>query len=433
MTPPPPFRVLYMDFAPAAGGSLVSLASLLRGLDWEQWQPQVVLSEQNPFDAFEGMGVQVHRVPTPQWAHLIPSGPSVSPSSRPGTASRVRAWVRETPPLGPLVSLWGSWRDWRRHTLPLAQTLAPILAAYQPHLVHLNDALPLVRAGVWAARRAGVPVIVHTRSFVFPTFWDQHRLLPHVQGFIFISQAIAQAHLSHISHPPLFRIIPNPVDTSRFQYPRPHPGLRHELGIPLEVPLVGFIGRLVPWKGAHIFVEAMARLRAWHPQVRGVVVGSADTPQAQAYVRELRARSQALGLTSHLFWLGRRQDTPRILAGLDVLAHCSVEPEPFGRVIIEGMAAGVPVVASKAGGAAEIIQHGENGFLSPPGDADALARALHTLLNDPDLRARLAAHGRRTVQERYTIEAHVASVTQFYDTLLAFLKNAKTLFVTRNS
>lgn len=414
MRSPPPFRVLYMDFAPAAGGSLVSLASLLRGLDWDQWQPHVVLSEQNPFDEFERMGVRVHRVPTPQWAHLIPSGAPGSPSPRPQAASRVRDWVRKSPPLAPLIALLGSWRGWRRHTLPLAQALAPILAAYRPHLVHLNDALPLVRAGVLAAQRAGVPVVVHTRSFVFPTFWDQRRLLPRVQGFIFISQAIARAHLSHISHPPQFRVIPNPVDTNLFQYPRPHPGLRRELGLPAEAPLVGFIGRLVPWKGAHIFVEALARLRAWHPQVRGVVVGSADTPQARAYAQELRARSQALGLASHLFWLGRRQDTPRILAGLDILAHCSVEPEPFGRVIIEGMAAGVPVVASKAGGAAEIIQHGENGLLTPPGDADALARALHTLLNDPELRARLAAQGRHTVQERYTVEAHVTAVTRFY-------------------
>ncbi|MCB0199100.1 MAG: glycosyltransferase, partial [Anaerolineae bacterium] len=156
-----------------------------------------------------------------------------------------------------------------------------------------------------------------------------------------------------------------------------------------------------------------------HPGVHGVVVGAPDQSDGTAYAESLRRQAQKNGLAERLHFTGPRRDVPQILASLDILVHSAVRPEPFGRVIIEGMAARRPVVASASGGATEIITNGETGLLTPPGDAAALATALDRLLRDPAGRGQLAAAGRRLVENRYQIGTQVAAVQDFYDEILA--------------
>ena len=112
-----------------------------------------------------------------------------------------------------------------------------------------------------------------------------------------------------------------------------------------------------------------------------------------AYAGELRTQVQNLGLGDRVSFTGFRADIAAELARLDVLVHASVVPEPFGQVVVEGMAAGVAVIASDAGGPAEIIERERSGLLVPPGDVAALAAALQRLAGDSTLRARLAAAG----------------------------------------
>jgi glycosyltransferase involved in cell wall biosynthesis len=190
------------------------------------------------------------------------------------------------------------------------------------------------------------------------------------------------------------------------------------MGVAPDAPLIGMIGRIVPWKGQHIFLDALARLRQQHPEVIAVIVGEAHGAQEESYRQKLLAQARALDLEENLIWLGYRQDIPHILAGLGMLIHCSVKPEPFGRVIIEGMAAGLPVIASDAGGAKEIVEDGVNGLLTPPGDVPALAAAMQKILEDRALRERLQSAGRQRAREHYSLDAHVAAVTSFYEELL---------------
>ena len=412
-----PIRILYMDLAPFPGGSVISLAHLVGGLDRARWQPMVVLSAQNGFAGFEGMGVPVARVRTPQWERLAGGGEDEGEEMGETKSGSVAAFMRSGRYRRKFWRMGGEVRHWQRDVLPVARALRPIIRAFQPQLIHLNDAIPLVRPGILAARWTHTPVINHSRSFVLPNALDRRWLLPSLQGMIFISEAVARAQLQGISSSPATRVIPNPVDLAAFQQPVDRGAVRRELGIPEDAPLVGMVGRLVPWKGQHIFIEALARLQGECPRVHGLIVGDADSRQGRAYKNQLLARSRELGVEDRLHWAGHRTDLPRVLAALDALAHCSVEPEPFGRVIIEGMAAGVPVVGSRAGGVVEIIEDGVNGLLTRPGDAEALARALARLLNDPPLRETLAENGRRTVIQRYTVEAHVRAVTRFYEAL----------------
>ena len=160
-------------------------------------------------------------------------------------------------------------------------------------------------------------------------------------------------------------------------------------------------------------VRPLVALAAVNPFTR---FEEADGP---GYAGRVQAQAEALGLGRHLHMAGFRGDIPQVLRAADVVVHCSVKPEPFGRVIIEGMAAGRPVVASALGGAAEIISDGLDGLLAPAGDAVALAAALNRLLADPEERRRLGEAAQRTVAQRYQVDAHVQAVRTFYERVLA--------------
>ncbi len=400
-------RILYVDLAPYPGGSIISLAQLIAGLDKERWEPIVVLSRQNPFSGFAEMGVDVVYVPTPQWERLAratsghPSSSTTAP--HPGPAFKRTALWR----------FGGEMRRWGRDIWPVVRALRPIIQRFHPQLMHLNDALPLVRHGILAAKLTRTPVINHSRSFVLPHRLERRWLLPSLQGMIFISKAVARAQLQHVDSPPPSRVIPNPVNLDVFCRNDFH-DLRQDLGLPADAPLIAMVGRIAPWKGQHIFIEAFAHLRQHMPDAHALIIGDAGTGRDQQYKEALIARSLEMHLQDHLLWLGHRSDIPSILMNCDLLVHCSVEPEPFGRVIIEGMAAGVPVIGSRAGGVPEIIDHEVNGLLTPPGDIAALAAAMLRLLTDRPLRERVIANGQRTVKQRYTVEKHVQAVTEFY-------------------
>ena len=183
---------------------------------------------------------------------------------------------------------------------------------------------------------------------------------------------------------------------------------------------IGIVGRITRWKGQHVFLEAASRLRAaGREDVRFVIVG-APLFGEEAYEQELRQMVERAGLAEQVEFLGFQEDVPAVLRGLDLLVHASVTPEPFGQVVIEGMAAGLPAIGTDGGGVREIITHGENGLLVPMGDAAALARALEDLLGDPEKARRLALAGQAHVRAHFTAEQAARKIEQVYAEVLGF-------------
>jgi glycosyltransferase involved in cell wall biosynthesis len=203
-------------------------------------------------------------------------------------------------------------------------------------------------------------------------------------------RALRPRRSTHLVHPG--------VDTERFDARRLADGrsLRKRLGLPVDAPIFGSVGRFERWKGFHVILDAAAVLRAAHPDVCCVLVG-APHPQDPGYADELRARARRLGLDGNVVFAGH-QDAPEVwMQAMDVFVLAS-HNEPFGIVVIEAMALGKPVVATAEGGPTEVITCEEQGTLVPWGDPGALSRALARFLSDEALRNRVGEAARLRAQ-----------------------------------
>lgn len=196
-------------------------------------------------------------------------------------------------------------------------------------------------------------------------------------------------------------VIPNGIDPAPFeqqsrQDARASVATEFALG---AAPVYGVFGRICGWKGQAVAIAALAKSAEGHLLVVG---GPLFGEEAQdAMLRDLAVR---LGVEDRVHFCGFRQDIARLMASTDLVLHCSTEPEPFGRVIVEGMMAGVPVIATHGGGASEILAGSGAGRLVPPGDPQALAQAIESMMRDPALRADMSARGRAHARRDYTLD-----------------------------
>jgi glycosyltransferase involved in cell wall biosynthesis len=190
------------------------------------------------------------------------------------------------------------------------------------------------------------------------------------------SQAAAAAFVQAGGRQDLVEIVPNGLALP----PEPSSAdeLRQALGLPAG-PLVGVFSRLAPWKGQHVLIEALAGL----PNVSCIVVGDALFGE-QSYAAELKQMVLERGLAERVRFLGHRSDVPKLMRAVDALVHPSIDPEPFGRTLVEAMLAGVPVIATNAGAAPDILEGGRAGTLVAPNDPQALASAIASVLAKPE-------------------------------------------------
>jgi glycosyltransferase involved in cell wall biosynthesis len=188
--------------------------------------------------------------------------------------------------------------------------------------------------------------------------------------------------------------IANPARVQAFRAP-----------FPAEAKLIGVVGR-IKWhrKGQEVLVRAAALLRHQHPEAHYLIVGS-TAPGNENHEIRLRELIVECGLENNVLLTGDCHDPASAFAALDIAVAPSIQPEPFGCVVIEAMAAGTPVVGSLCGGISEQIIDGESGLLFTPGDPEALAEALHILLEAPELCERFASEGRRRVRENFSLES----------------------------
>jgi glycosyltransferase involved in cell wall biosynthesis len=301
-------------------------------------------------------------------------------------------------------------------------TLVRLIRQERPHVVHTHTA----KAGFLgrlAAALCGVPVIIHTfhghtfRGYFGPLktwlFITLEWLAGLLTGVILTISDRLRADLIHFRIAPAERIqvIPLGLDLDPLQDLTTARGrLRRDLGIGLEAPLVGIVGRLVQIKNHEMFLRAAQVIAGQYPMVRFVVVGDGDR---RADLEEL---AQQYGLVEKLHFVGWQQDVTAIYADLDVLALTS-DNEGTPVSIIEAMAARVPVVATAVGGVPDLLQNGVLGSLVAPGDADALAASIIDVLDAGRDEERLRK-AQRVALEEYSSARLVADLKALYRDLL---------------
>jgi len=205
-------------------------------------------------------------------------------------------------------------------------------------------------------------------------------------------------------HPEVIRFIPNGIPEQR----RRGTDVRTELGIAPDAPVIGAVGQLREEKALDVLIDAAARLA---PRMEGLTVLLPGVGPEEAALREA-----ASALDGTVRFLGQRDDIPDVLAAMDVAVCCSHrEGSPLS--VMEYMAAGLPVVATRVGGVPDIIGDGEHGLLVAPGDAGALAAALEQLLGDPARREAMGARAAERQREEFDLDVMVGRVQALYEEL----------------
>jgi glycosyltransferase involved in cell wall biosynthesis len=274
------------------------------------------------------------------------------------------------------------------------RNLRAMLATRPVDLIHSHHEFADV-AALWLRRQVRAPAVVRT---VHNLEWRRRPLrrllLTHgLYPLAFqVEAGVSQAIVDQLNRRPLARflrrnarLLHNAVDLDRFRgSATDRLEQRRQLAVPAGAFLIGSVGRLVTQKGYVYFVEAAARVRQAAPQAHFVLIGAGDMEPA------LRQKAAQLGLADHFTFAGTRPDVEHLLAALDLFVSSSLW-EGLPTVILECMAAGVPVVATDIAGTRELLADGVTGRLVPPGDATALAAAIVELVTDAPRRAQLAA------------------------------------------
>lgn len=300
-------------------------------------------------------------------------------------------------------------------TVRQGMRLAAHLRRHRIDIFHAHDIYSNIFGGPWA-RLAGAKVIASRRWWEgFPGLhWRVATRASYHLAHVTVANSPGVAELVHRREGlPFSRIavVPNFLDEAAFAPPAAplHAALRRELGLG-DGPVVGIVANLLPIKDHATLLRAAARIHPAFPGLRVVLVGDGE---CRGPLERLAAE---LGIRDAVVFAGRRPNEPSLHHLFDVSVLCSAS-EGLPNTVLEAMAAGRPVVATRVGAVPDAVLHGQTGLLVPPGDADALAGALAELLADPDRARRMGAAALTRARNEYSEQRALAALERLYDRL----------------
>jgi glycosyltransferase involved in cell wall biosynthesis len=311
------------------------------------------------------------------------------------TSSRSLAAVKVSSGLASLKSIGELWR--------LAQQVARKSKDFD--LIHANNQKGFVVAAI-ARFLGGAPVVWHLHDILTADIFSplNRRIAVTLANWcatrvMVNSQATADAFIAAGGNSRLLRTVHNGFDSEMFDRVKDNQaGLREELRIPRDRPLVGIFSRLSYWKGQHVLLEAAMQL----PDVHLLLVGDALFGEAE-YSERLKNMAMQDSLKGRVHWLGFREDIPALMKACDLVVHCSTAPEPFGRVVVEAQLAKRPAIATSGGGTSEIIENRVTGLLIPANEPQLLAQAIQDILSDRDFANSLTKAAYEQAKTKFSI------------------------------
>jgi glycosyltransferase involved in cell wall biosynthesis len=215
------------------------------------------------------------------------------------------------------------------------------------------------------------------------------------------------------------RLVPNGIDVSSLDRGEERPATRARLGVPDDAPLIGAVGNIKPVKGYDVLLRALPRVLESHREARLVIAGGVWGQER--YAARLAELAASLGLRERVQFLGLRQDVPDLLRAMDLYVLPS-RSEGTSIALLEAMAAGKPIVATRVGGTPRVVEDGVTARLVPPDDPEALASTVSGLLADPEAARRLGSAARRAVESEYTVDVMVRRYVSIYEEALACMR-----------
>ncbi len=384
-------RIAFVDHAVDIGGAEKSLTELVKRLDPNEFCPVLLHSNNAKWLADGSWG---------EFTCLPVFGPTQLLEKKRTEVGRglLRSLADMSASAGPVFSIWRG------------------LMRAEADLVHTNS-LKCHLLGGLAARLAGRPLVWHVRDIL--TAQEGLNLLKRAAmsfkpRIIAISSAVAQ---QFADLPVTVTLIANGVPLDKFSPGPPNPQLQAELGLAPEDEVLCVVGRLTPWKGHTTLLEALSLAAPRHPHLKLMIVGEVAFWE-NSYERELKDKIDDLGIAGRVIWTGFREDVPELLRLCDIFVLPSVD-EPFGRVLVEAMGVGKPVIGTNSGGVPEIIVDGETGLLVPPKDAEALAEAIEQMLSDPLQAQQMGEAGLNRARDLFDADRVADQVQDVYREVLA--------------
>jgi glycosyltransferase involved in cell wall biosynthesis len=378
-------RVLFIDHVHRIlGGAERNLLELLtEARSTRRWEVACACSPHSPLSqSLAALGV-------PKWPHHFESA-----------AGELRVVERPFAPLA-VIRGWLALRDARpqlHRTIAEFRPDAVVSCTNKDHFSVGAVCRELGKPSLW-----WVNDIISAGFFPWPVrkafHWHARR---EAGRLITVSEFARQALLNEGMPPDLVQVIHNGIPLAKYER-QPQGALRCGLNLPENEPLIGIVGRFSPWKGQRLFLDVARDWISRHPHGHFILIGKAFNEEA-AFAEELKMVARQPEFNTRVHFADFQENIAAVLSDLDVMIHASTRPEPFGRVIVEAMAVGVPVIAARDGGVPEIITNGLNGLLATSGDAPSYLVQLENLLGSPELSLRLTQNAIATVRERFNLE-----------------------------
>lgn len=289
----------------------------------------------------------------------------------------------------------------------LIKKIRQIICEQNIDIVHARSRVP-AWAAYFACKNTSAEFITTCHGY-YKSF-----LSSQVMGWsklVIVPSNIIARHMIEDFHvaPESIRCIARSVDLGKFK------DLKRKVN---KHPVVAILGRITPLKGHNYFIQSMAQVLRRFPQAKIWVVG--DSPaHKEGYRSQLEVLVKRLGIDSKVIFLGNRNDVPDLLREIDCVVMASIEPESFGRVIIEAQAASVPVVATRVGGVVDIIEHEKTGLLVMPKDISGMAKAVIRILEDKNLAKGIVEAAMVKIHREYTVDKMASRTIDVYKEVLA--------------
>lgn len=304
----------------------------------------------------------------------------------------------------------------RRTQKELIQELRRLAKQLDIDLLHANS-LSMGRLTGALSREFDTPCTAHLRDIISLSAAAVGDLNGN-SALVAVSQATRQFHVQRGLSAERSTVVYNGVDCRRFQ-PRKSRAIHELLGLPTEATIVLNVGQICLRKRQSTLAAAAVLARNRLPSTHYVLVGERHSQKAESveFERRLTTTFQEAGLGERLHFLGTRDDVPRLMNAADVLVH-TAHQEPFGRVLLEAAASGLPILATNVGGTSEMLRHDADAWLVPSNQPDAVAEGMCRLHHDVGLRDRLAKSARERVLENFSIKKAADELLRFWERVI---------------